>query len=290
MRTPRSVLIFAALALLASACTTAPQSSTASAQPPVGAAAVGELKFGSLTIYKGYLERQEYPDSLALLPPPPAQNSAALAADREAFDQLTALMNGPRGALAKQDANLHFPEAASTFSCALGIAISEQATPHLYTLLRRSATDAGLSTYKAKKHYQRTRPFVAFNAAICTPEEAEHLRKDGSYPSGHSALGWAWALQLAEIAPERADQVLQRGRAFAQSRGVCGVHWKSDIDAGRSIGAATVARLHANAVYRAQALLATDEVKAARAAGQLPNPATCASEAAALSTSAMLAP
>ena len=39
--------------------------------------------------------------------------------------------------------------------------ISEQATPNLNMLLRRTLTDAGLATYKAKNHYQRTRPFVA---------------------------------------------------------------------------------------------------------------------------------
>ncbi len=284
MRTRLSVLAScAALTMLTTACTTTPK-------PPVGATEVGELKFGSLTIYKGYLDQKEYPDSLALLPPPPAEGSAALAADREAFQQLTALQGGPRGALARQDANLNFPEAASTYACVLGVTISEQTTPHLYTLLRRSATDAGLATYKAKKQYQRTRPFVVFNAGICTPEEADHLRKDGAYPSGHAALGWAWALQLAEVAPERADQVLQRGRAFAQSRGVCGVHWKSDIDAGRAVGAAAVARLHANPVHRAQLLLAADEVKAARAAGKTPDAATCSAEAAALATTAKLAP
>ncbi len=38
------------------------------------------------------------------------------------------------------------------------------------------------------------------NAPVCTPEDEEKLRKDGSYPSGHTALGWAWALILTEIA------------------------------------------------------------------------------------------
>ena len=41
--------------------------------------------------------------------------------------------------------------------------------------------------------------------ATCTPAEETMLREDGSYPSGHNAIGWAWALILAEIAPERAD-------------------------------------------------------------------------------------
>ena len=75
-------------------------------------------------------------------------------------------------------------------------------------LLRRTLADAGLSTYTAKNNYQRKRAFMVNEKPICTPEEAEGLRKDGSYPSGHTAIGWAWALILSEIAPERADAIL----------------------------------------------------------------------------------
>ena len=32
-------------------------------------------------------------------------------------------------------------------------------TPHLYMLLRRTLTDAGLSTYAAKNHYHRGRDY-----------------------------------------------------------------------------------------------------------------------------------
>jgi acid phosphatase (class A) len=59
-------------------------------------------------------------------------------------------------------------------------------------LMRRTLADAGLATYKAKDHYKRARPFVESKAAICTPQDEAMLRKDGSYPSGHAALGWAW--------------------------------------------------------------------------------------------------
>lgn len=272
-----------AAALLAAACTTAPP------PPPTTVAEVGESRPGSGYV-KGYLAPEELPDSLALLPPPPAEGSAALAADSEAFRALTALQSGPRGALAAKDANLKFPKAAEVFSCSLGINISEQTTPHLDMLLRRTLSDAGLATYRAKNKYRRTRPFVVFEVPSCTPAEEAGLAKDGSYPSGHSAVGWAWALVLTELAPERAEALLQRGRAFAQSRGVCGVHWKSDIEAGRLVGSAAVARLHDNATFKAQMIAAKGEIAKARAQGQVPPAADCAAEGAALAASAGLAP
>ncbi|MFT4241938.1 MAG: phosphatase PAP2 family protein [Acidovorax sp.] len=271
-----------AAALLASACTTAPK-------PPTTLAEVGEVRAGT-GYAKGYLARDDMADSLALVPPPPAEGSAELAADVAAYRALTALRSGPRGAQASKDAELRFPAAASHFSCALGVQISEQTTPHLTMLLRRTLVDAGGATYKAKDKYQRARPFMVFNEPTCTPGDEPALRKDGSYPSGHSAAGWAWALVLTQLAPERTDALLQRGRAYAQSRGVCGVHWKSDIEAGRLVGSGAVARLQSNPVFTAQMAEARQEIARARAAGQVPPAAACAAEAAALDLSTRLAP
>jgi acid phosphatase (class A) len=248
--------------------------------PTTDPSKVPEVRAGSGYLV-GYLSRKDYPNSLALLPPPPVAGSAAQAADDEAHQRAKALREGGRGQVATSDAVLKFPAAASTFSCALGTTISQEATPNLNMLLRRSLTDAGLSTYAAKDHYQRTRPFVTFKEASCTPAEEAGLAKDGSYPSGHSAIGWAWGLILAEVAPDRAQALLERGHAFGQSRSFCGVHWQSDVEAGRLMAAATVARLHANADFVAQLQAARAEVEAAKTKGTAPE-RDCALEAAGL--------
>lgn len=231
-------------------------------------AAVPEIHPGILA---GYLDPETLPDSLALLPPPPAEGSAALALDEEVSRNSLALRGMQRWELARKDAALMFPEAAGTFSCALGIPITENGTPHLYMLMRRTLADAGLSTYGAKNHYRRQRPFMVNAAPICTPAEEAHLRKDGSYPSGHTAIGWTWALILSEIAPERADAVLARGRTFGESRIVCNVHWHSDVAEGRFMGAAAVARLHADSAFQAELAAAKNEFAAARAKGLAPS-------------------
>lgn len=246
--------------------------------PPTTAAAIGELRPGILL---GYIDREALPNSLLLLPPVPADDSATRAADQVTYLATRAAAAGPRGKMAASDARLDFPYAAGTFACAANLDIGPDTTPHLYTLLRRSFLDAGLATYRAKDNYQRTRPFVANKATSCTPAEEEKLSKDGSYPSGHSAAGWAWGLVLTELMPERADALLQRGYAFGQSRVVCGVHWQSDVDAGRFVGSGTVAQLHGNPVFRAQMREAAKEVAAARAAGR-GTTRDCAAEAAAL--------
>ncbi len=226
----------------------------------------------------GYLQPAQLPDSKALLPPPPATGSASLAADEDAYRSTRKLRDTPRWTLAAKDANLGFPQAADTFSCALDLPISEAATPRLNMLLRRVRADASRATDKAKDHYKRQRPYLAHGDASCTPREK---LKNDSYPSGHSSIGWAWALALAEIAPDRVDAVLARGLAYGQSRVVCGVHWTSDIEAGRVIGASVVSRLHADPVFAAQMAGARKEIQGARAAG-LKSPLDCGAEARAL--------
>ena len=236
-------------------------------------------------VLAGYLPREALPNSLALVAPPPAAGSASFAADEQTYRRTRALRDSARWALATRDADLQFPAAAIAFSCAIGATISEARTPRLYTLLRRTLVDGGLSTYAAKTHYQRRRPFVEFKEATCTPQDEAKLEKDGSYPSGHSAVGWTWALILAELTPERVNEILQRGFAFGQSRVICGVHWQSDVDAGRVVGAGAVARLHADAAFDADMEAAKKELAAARANAPA-NAQDCAAESAALAQSA----
>lgn len=248
--------------------------------PSTDPAKIPELRAGSGYLI-GYLPRKDLPNSLQLLPVPPASGSAAAAADLDFHQQLQGQRIGLRWELAAQDAVLKFPAVASTFSCALGVSISQEATPHLNMLLRRSLADAGLSTYAAKDKYQVQRPFVKLAQASCSPADEAALTRDGSYPSGHAAVGWAWGLILTELAPERSQALLERAYAFGRSRAVCAVHWKSDIEAGQLMAAAAVAKLHGNADFVAQLGAARAEIAQARAQGSQPN-RDCAAEANAL--------
>jgi len=254
--------------VLASGCTT-------TLIPPTSP----QLLSGGRTGYViGYLAMGEVPDSLALVPPPPGPGSASLALDMDTYRLTRLPHDAPRWKQAAKDADLEFPHAAETFSCVLDMTISEASTPHLNILLRRVRGDASRANDKAKEYYKRPRPYLVHGDANCTPNEK--LRPD-AYPSGHASIGWAWALSLAEIAPERGKEILARGIAFGQSRIVCGVHWKSDVESGRLIGAATVSRLHANPEFTAQLALARKEIQAARAAGAK-SPLDCAAETKAL--------
>ena len=273
------ILLAASLACGLAHAQTSPDAA-APTLPSTDPAKIPELRAGSGYLI-GYLPRKDLPNSLQLLPAPPASGSAAAASDLAFHQQLQGQRSGLRWELAAQDAVLKFPAVASTFSCALGVSISQEATPHLNMLLRRSLADAGLSTYAAKDKYQAVRPFVKLAQPTCSPADEVALARDGSYPSGHAAVGWAWGLILTELAPERSQALLERATAFGQSRAVCAVHWKSDIDAGQLMASAAVAKLHSNTDFLAQLGAARAEIAQARAQGSQPN-RDCAAEANAL--------
>ncbi len=223
-----------------------------------------DIKEISPGILEGYLSKEEIPNSLKLVPPPPEEGSAAFMLDQELAAKYVALKDELRKEQATKDAILAFPEATEAFNIVLDVKISEENTPHLYMILRRTLADAGLSTYGAKNHYQRERPFMVNNTAICTPDEEAGLRKDGSYPSGHTAIGWAWALILTEVFPEQADVIMERGKQFGVSRNVCNVHWHSDVVYGRMMGAAAVAMLHSNTDFLIDLEAAKEEIELLR--------------------------
>ena len=233
---------------------------------PSDATDVPEIRPGLLM---GYLPMDNPLRSDEFVPPPPAAGSAAQAADDAFSAQLLATQDKDRFKLARADANLG-PDSTATFSCAVGINISQEDTPHLQMLLRRTLTDLGLASYGAKNVYQRERPFMSNQQPICTPEDEEMLRGDGSYPSGHTAIGWGWALILSDLVPDRAEQILARGIAFGDSRNVCNVHWRSDVQAGILVGSAAFARLQSNADFLEARALARSEIGAAKANGDDP--------------------
>jgi len=232
----------------------------------------------------GYL-KENAPNSLEISPPPPAPGSLWAELDETVAKQAVAMRGSERFEQARRDAQMQFPESAQHFACAVGVPIDEEHTPTVYQMLRRTQTDAGhYAVHHAKDHYMRQRPFMVSGEPTCTPEHEPGLRMNGSYPSGHTAIGWTWALMLAEIAPERATDILNRGRSYGHSRIVCNVHWYSDVMQGQALAASLIASLNGTADFARDLAIAREEVAKARTLN-LPMPHDCAAEAAVLEQS-----
>lgn len=192
------------------------------------------------------------PDGRIFLGPPPADGSIQQRAEMGWIADQRPPQTSARWAQAVADNEI---DAFTALAAPLGRALSAEETVNSRRALARLTTDIAAAYDKAKEDFGRARPFVTNTAlTVCAigKDEADRtsqmarLTRSKSYPSGHAAFGWAWALLFAEAVPERADAILARGREYGDSRVICGFHYPSDVEAGRLVGAAVVARLRAD--------------------------------------------
>jgi len=225
----------------------------------------------------GYLHSDMGAQTLELLPSAPAAGSPRDVADRAIFKQTRALEGTPRWALATRDAKASIPNMLANYSCAVGVSLDERDAPLLTGIMRKLGRDVEAAFDPAKQVYKRRRPFLVDDGDICVAKSAD-LTGSFDYPSGHATWGWTTGLVIAELAPDRAGEVLRRARSIGESRVVCGVHNASAVEAGRTGASALVAALHADPAFRADMDAARAEMTALRASAA-PRPPGCEAEA-----------
>ncbi len=230
----------------------------------------------------GYLPKDAL-DETRFLPAPPVEGSPRYEADRAIFRDTRAFVGDPRFEAATADAEETLPAVMARYSCALGAEATPQRLPVLARLTAKAFSDVYAANDVGKPFYKRVRPPGIDPGQTCHPLTAADMTRD--YPSGHASRGWLFALLLTELAPDRADALLTRGRSFGESRVVCGVHNASAIEAGRVVGASVLARLHGDPVFRDDLQAARAEMTVFRAAATPPDPALCAAQAALLEPS-----
>ncbi len=202
-------------------------------------------------------------DARVFLAAPPPAGSPEAQTDLERVRVVQRLATAERRALAVADAEL---DPWKAFATAIGRELDPGRLPAATRLMNRIRTDV-LAAGVAKNKYARPRPFVTDSTLdMCLPAERPRLEKSYSYPSGHATYGWAVALLLAEMLPERTEAILLRGRDYGDSRVVCGVHYPSDVESGRLVGAGVVAKMHADPAFAALVAAARKEVLIALAA------------------------
>lgn len=127
------------------------------------------------------------------------------------------------------------------FQPVLGSDFSPKGEPEIYGLIEDVAKQAGKVSGTAKDKWQRPRPFRAH------PEVHPVYEAGGmSYPSGHSTGAYTLAVVLGAIFPDKKDALLQQAAEIAGNRVIGGVHYPSDIAAGKQLGYATAQLILAN--------------------------------------------
>ncbi len=217
-------------------------------------------------------------DILKVLTPAPVEGDTRYETDRLVFKETRAWEGSARWQMASEDALASLADQLRHFSCSVGVEMNPANAPKIMNVAQRATRDSGYQMNLAKEHFQRKRPFWIDKGDICRPRE--ELGDTFDYPSGHATAGWTWALVLAQVAPDRASQILARGRAIGESRVVCGVHNASAVEGGRYVADAVMALTSSNAEFRADVDAARGELESLRKSGAKPEPARCEREAA----------
>ncbi len=194
---------------------------------------------------KAFFTTSEMPDLTHMPFCPPKEGSAAFAYDVACYHWgKEQRKDSLRAAIAVRDAVYGIETICHEFSIPFGLQLSKENTPEIYKLLEEALATCDNICIEPKIYWNRTRPFVYFNEPTLTPQDEQFLRTNGSFPSGHTILGYSAALLLTEINPERADTLMSRGMMYGESRIIVGAHWFSDVVAGRMAASIAYAKLH----------------------------------------------
>jgi acid phosphatase (class A) len=121
-----------------------------------------------------------------------------------------------------------------TFLGALQAPLDPSAYPATAALLRQARRDLKSVAAALKAQFDRARPVVV------DPTLTPAMPPDGkpSFPSHHAALGALFAQLLSRLDPADQDGFGWEGRLIGDDRVMAGLHWPSDVLAGRRLGQA----------------------------------------------------
>ena len=219
-----------------------------------------------------YISLDKMPNIINCLPAPPDTASEMFQHDiNRFFWGKQQRLNPERAAIARRDAVWGYQHTLDTFEKAFGLHISEEETPEIWELVTRGIATVTQIRKAPKKCYMRPRPFMHFHEHLLTDgaeEKDSDLATDGSYPSGHTATGWAAAMILAELNPSHADALFARAYEYGESRIIVGAHWQSDVEAGRLVASIGYSQLHNSPEYCEQMARAKAELARLTAAAE----------------------
>jgi acid phosphatase (class A) len=172
-------------------------------------------------------------DLTQYLPAPPANDSEQTKAELKELLMIQASRTPEQEKAAIADAQ----ENVWRFADVMGPEFTAEKLPKVAALFERVVATEDVVDDSAKKFFNRPRPYML-------DEQIHPLlkkSKSGSWPSGHSTLGYLMATVLADMVPEKRNELFSRAAVYAENRLVAGFHYRSDTVMSRT-GAALIAQ------------------------------------------------
>lgn len=175
-------------------------------------------------------------DFVAVLPPPPADDSPAGMADLDTLLQLQKDRTPAQAARAQR------VNSQSPFSFArpvLGEWFSSRNLPRTKAIFEEINRESRAIVDEAKRVMHRPRPFARDGRVVPIVGRPGN----GSYPSGHTADATVWAAVLTAAFPEHAADFQAQVHETMWGRELAGVHYPTDTESGLTLGTAIAQRM-----------------------------------------------
>ena len=224
------------------------------------------LVLGTLALTSGAKESELHflapntPSAAELLSPPPLLGSPEQLADLETVRRVyQAATDGD-----KQAAYDEKKFSVFNFTSAVGPWFTSTNLPLTTAFFEKVQLDAETVTDLGKDHFQRPRPFMTDPSLA----NGTKLEKSFSYPSGHSTESMVLALVLADLLPDKHDDIVAHARLMGWHRVQNARHYPSDIFAGRTLAQNIARSFKDNAEFAKEFAAAKAEIAAVQAAAK----------------------
>jgi acid phosphatase (class A) len=180
-----------------------------------------------------------------IMPWPPQNGSNESKAEIDLMKGIIAKLDQNQKDLAIKDAlNLSVTFFADTLP---GFEVDK--LPKTKLLFEEVKYNAGFESQLFKRYFMKKRPYQE-DAEIhaCVPPVPDNLNH--SYPSGHTTLGYAMGIILANLIPEKSKVIMERARLYGENRIYCGAHFPSDVVGGQVLGTLVATELLKNKSFQ----------------------------------------
>jgi acid phosphatase (class A) len=211
------------------------------------------LSSGATAAGGNFISREQV-DLVKLLAPPPAADSPQTTTELEEIAQIQHQATPQALLAAKADAE----ESIFQLADLLGPRFTSGNLPITTKFFSRLGEDADYIVSPAKEAWKRPRPFrLSAEIKPCV----WLLPISSAYPSGHATFGYVSAIVLANMLPEKKAEIFDRALQYGHNRVVCGVHFPSDVEAGKIAGTVIAAFVLQNPAFQEDYAKARAEVR-----------------------------
>lgn len=202
---------------------------------------------------KPYSDAKEI-DLVTLLSPPPAIDSPQMKAELADILTLQVTRTPEMAARAVADAD----EDVWRFSDVIDNAkFTKDNLPKFAAFFDRVVATEGAVVDPAKDFWKRPRPHLYSDLV----KPIVPLSKSGAYPSGHTTVGTLMGIVLADMVPEKKAEIMARAWEYGHNREVGGIHYPTDIEAGRIAGTVIAQTIRTHDDYKAEYEAAKEELR-----------------------------